>query len=660
MDNISIKTKLLLWAILSALLLSVLWSATYWITIKHRYNNLQIAKELEISQEISDSLKIIQKLNAPANDVLANWDSKMERANLETYKLEFAQEADKLVAMISSDNEMVVLYKAVQTDLKDMLNQANKVFVAVEKKNHAEQAADNKTANEAGQEAAKEMAFMDQAFARLAKAMYKLEAIQRTKVKNVMATTMEFNDSVVTTSLGVFLFDLVFSLFVAALLIHNITKPLQQLTRLIDGISKGKLDNVVITERQDEIGNLVKAMADMIGYLQEMANVTDSVAEGLLDVVINPRSEKDVFGHSLKKMVLSLQGIVAKVHISSEEVKNINNTMNLVNAGQQLEIDSEVVANDVVTIVAAVEELSNNIRAVARNVTTQASNVIEIHQSVQQMVKQVNNVNQNTNNLVNVTVNAQTIVSNGQLSGKNAMKGMQEINTSINQTSSTITKLGQQAQSIEKILQVINSISDQTNLLALNAAIEAARAGSHGLGFGVVAEEIRKLSDRSSQSAEDIAKLIADIQRDVKETIKNISSATLLVEEGSKQFTSVENSFNHIDIAVGTILDTVKEIDGIILEYAAKAEQILTATQDLIAITQELEVATQEQAASTNEIVRSVQRVSTTAKRNTTLSEHLSSSGGKMLLQLRNLESAINVFQIHKKSTELAIFSKVT
>lgn len=654
MENISIKTKLLLWAILSILLLFISWLATYWMAVNNKYNELEIAKELEISEEISNVLRTAQKLNAPGNDVLANWDYKREQANLENYKGEFNQEANKLVIMISSDNEMMALYDKTQIELAEMLRQANKIFEVVERKSKAEDNGDSKVASQAGQDASKEMALMDQAFTRLAENLYILEGNQRTKIKTVMARAIEFNKSIVTTSLAVFLFDLFVSLLIAVLLIRNITRPIQQLVSFIDSIAKGNIENIVTTNRQDELGKLVRAMSDMVIYLKEMAGITDSIANGVLTVQVNPRSEKDVFGHSLKKMVLSLQNIVSKVRVSSEEVKNINSTIDLVNSGQQLETDSGVVANDVGNIAAVVEELSNNVRAVARNVESQSASVTETHQSIQQMVKQVNVITKNTKNLIDITLTAQRVVKNGQQAGEKATKGMRDINISINQTASTITKLGEQAVAIEKIIEVINNISDQTNLLALNAAIEAARAGSYGRGFGVVAEEVRKLSERSFQSAADITKLIVDIQKDVKQAIKNMTDSTTLVEEGSKQVTNVEDSFNHIDSVVNSIVHTVKEIDNIILEYATGAEQISVATQDLMVITQEIEAATQEQAISTNEIVKSIGRVSTAAKRNAKLSEHLSSSGSKMLLQLQTLESTINMFQINKSTIPVA------
>ncbi|MBK7992322.1 MAG: HAMP domain-containing protein [Blastocatellia bacterium] len=648
MQNISIKTKLLLWAMLSITLLFTLWLATYWMTINNKNNNLQIAKELEISQEINNTLKLAQKLNAPGNDVLATWDYKIEKNNLENYTSEFNQETNKLITMISNDKEMLDSYAKAELELKDMLEQASKIFEQVKNKEIAEKTGDNKSAIQAAQQASKEMAFMDQAFSRLTKNLYVLEVNQRSKIKNVMAKTLQFNDYIVKTSLVFFLFNFFISLVIAILLIRNITLPIQQLVNLVNNISKGSLESITLNNRNDEIGKLAFAINNMVFYLKETAGITDSIANGVLTLVVKPRSEQDIFGHSLKKMVISLQTIVKKVHGSSQQVKSINNTINLVKAGKQLEIDSESLAGDVENTATVVEELSKNVQAVAKNVESQAASVTQTHQSIEQMAKQINNITTNTKNLIDVSLNAQQIVKNGQIAGEKASKGIQEIDISINKTAYTLTKLGEQAIAIEKIIEVINGISDQTNLLALNAAIEAARAGSYGLSFSVVAQEVRKLSERSFQSASDITKLVIDIQKDVNQVIKNMENSTTLVKEGSKQFISVVEAFNHIDNVVSNVVNTIQEIDNVILEYAVGANQISQATEALMFTTQEIQAATQEQAISTNEIVRTIERINFTAKRNAKLSEHLSTSGQKMLSQLQELEFTISAFKFDK------------
>src|SRR5207302_3520169 len=110
--------------------------------------------------------------------------------------------------------------------------------------------------------------------------------------------------------------------------------------------------------------------------------------------------------------------------------------------------------------------------------------------------------------------------------------GLGRINQTIGVSSGIIAVLGQRADDIGKIIEVIDDLAEQTNLLALNAAIEAARAGEHGLGFAVVADEVRKLAEKSAQSTKEIADLIQSIQREARKAVDNMEKSTSIVDEG--------------------------------------------------------------------------------------------------------------------------------
>src|SRR5690606_34190453 len=120
-----------------------------------------------------------------------------------------------------------------------------------------------------------------------------------------------------------------------------------------------------------------------------------------------------------------------------------------------------------------------------------------------------------------------------------------------------IKQLSRQSAEIENITKVITDITDQTNLLALNAAIEAARAGEHGKGFAVVADEVRKLAEQSKNSASQIAGLTSTIQEDTREVEESVNATVQNVDQGVIYLQNAQVSFNHI---VGSITDMTAQI----------------------------------------------------------------------------------------------------
>lgn len=149
---------------------------------------------------------------------------------------------------------------------------------------------------------------------------------------------------------------------------------------------------------------------------------------------------------------------------------------------------------------------------------------------------------------------------------------------SIKESAKKITELGKQSQQIGEIIQVIDDIAEQTNLLALNAAIEAARAGEHGKGFAVVADEVRKLAERSGKATKEIATLITSIQKGTEVAVKSMDGLKRLMME---------------EMAAGSGL-----VNSSIVSIAAIAEESAAAAEEVSASTEEMNATTEEIAAS--------------------------------------------------------------
>jgi len=178
------------------------------------------------------------------------------------------------------------------------------------------------------------------------------------------------------------------------------------------------------------------------------------------------------------------------------------------------------------------------------------------------------------------------------LEGKNAVESavqqMGEISDIVNSLKNVVTALGSRAQDISKIVDTIKGIADQTNLLALNAAIESARAGEHGRGFSVVAEEVRKLAEQSANSASEITELVVDIDKQIQGVMHRMDAGVAKVEQG----TSV----------VLNTSEVLKSITANLENIARQIEQISASAQEIGAGSEEVSAAVEEQTATMSEI----------------------------------------------------------
>jgi methyl-accepting chemotaxis protein len=427
-------------------------------------------------------------------------------------------------------------------------------------------------------------------------------------------------------------------------IVRSLIIPLNAVSKNFSLLSTGNISDIKIdSQNKDEVGEMANQIRQMVSYLQEMAGVADKIAQGDLSSDIVPISSKDSFGNAFKRMVSSLSSIVADVRTCCGEVKTFSSK--LTTSGKQLKQDSNTVAIAVQNMVSLMEELSINTKSIAKNVEAQAVSISETTTTIDKTAMQLQNISKSTGVLVTLCDSTRSVVKHGKKSVNQASSFMHEIYNSISSTSENIKSLELNAGSIGRIIEVIDAISDQTNLLALNAAIEAARAGSQGLGFGVVAAEVRKLSERTLESSAEISQLIKKVKADISKAVENMQRSTSLVNEGIDQSVKLVNSLNQIETVVNDVVDTSVDINSVINELSVGTEQVLQATKNLNIRTHEIQSASQEQTVFANTVLNSVEQVRYATERNVDLSENLSSSANSLNSQAQLLENTIGIFQ---------------
>jgi methyl-accepting chemotaxis protein len=182
---------------------------------------------------------------------------------------------------------------------------------------------------------------------------------------------------------------------------------------------------------------------------------------------------------------------------------------------------------------------------------------------------------------------------------------------------------GERTQKIGKIVEVITGISQQTNLLALNAAIEAAHAGEYGRGFSVVADEIRKLSEATRRSAEEITALVVEIGRESARVLESMESGTLQIREGREVIDTVRGSLEGIIHASVDVAQGVREIFTLAADQARGSEEMVKATDEISRIAEDNAAATQQASAATQELTASLEQMAGSAQELANLADGL-------------------------------------
>ena len=219
-----------------------------------------------------------------------------------------------------------------------------------------------------------------------------------------------------------------------------------------------------------------------------------------------------------------------------------------------------------------------------------------------------------TKKVTEAAVGTSEAAKQGELLMKDATTKMAHIETSVMNSADVVRTLGESSQQIGQIVEAISSIADQTNLLALNAAIEAARAGEHGRGFAVVADEVRKLAAESQESAEQIKERILTIQKDTAHAVSAMEEGKTEVQLGAKAIRDVGEQFQDIMGQVNDIRNQIDEISTSVNSVSSGAGNIVDAVDSIDSVsrrtadhTSSISASTEEQSASNEEIAAASQ-----------------------------------------------------
>ncbi|HMK50152.1 MAG TPA: methyl-accepting chemotaxis protein [Thermodesulfovibrionales bacterium] len=295
--------------------------------------------------------------------------------------------------------------------------------------------------------------------------------------------------------------------------------------------------------------------------LMKLTQTVDNIAGGDLRVSIDSvnKDELGMLARNMNKMVLFISTVVDKV-LSS--------------------------ANSVVT---AVDSLRATAEKSAEGAIKQAGQVEQIATAAEEMSQTITDIARNASLASETSSEAMNTASEGKKVAEGAVETVNGVYSSTVELAGMVEKLNNRVGEIGGIVTVIKDIADQTNLLALNAAIEAARAGEQGRGFAVVADEVRKLAERTIKATGEISEKISGVQRESEQTAKSMDAASVQVTEATGYIKQVGESLVHIVDAVQKVKDQITQIAAAVEEQSATSEEVARNVEGTSVITKDIE-----------------------------------------------------------------------
>ena len=403
----------------------------------------------------------------------------------------------------------------------------------------------------------------------------------------------------------------------------------------------------------DEIGDLSRAFRVMADTLAERAGVAEGISRGDLTAVIEPISERDVLGTALKQMVLNLQNTVGKmsecaafVSATSDELASATGQVG--SATDEMAVGSERLAQLASETARTMERLNASSFEVRKGSSDQE---VEIEKAELSLLK----VSETVHALQGSAKSVSSLATDGIAKIRGIIEANERVDQHVVGSVDKVAQLDEAGKHIGLIVGSIERIAEQTNLLALNAAIEAARAGEHGRGFAVVADEVRKLAEQAAGATREIAELIETVRANVSATVEAINNIAPLVaastdmtQEAGTALSGIEQAAARVSADAANLSEREAEVSEAMVSVRTTATRNVDLSGQMVEQAQSVSDTLHNVAAVSEQSAASIQELSASA-------QEVSASASELQNRANELDAVVAWFNRDGQTTHSAM-----
>lgn len=381
---------------------------------------------------------------------------------------------------------------------------------------------------------------------------------------------------------------------VALWIAGRIADPLTRAVSFAQAVAEGDLTGRIEVRGNDEIGRLVDSLNSMAARLRDVVGEVNQATTQVASAAEQIAATSERISSTVDQQVGATDGMSSSIEEIAAQISRVAQ-------------NAEALAASVDETSSSINQMGHAIQATAENSEALGSAVDQTSSTMEEMAVSITQAEAHARETRAISEGAAQDAEAGGAAVQQVTAGILRIHQEMETVVRTIEALGRSGESVGRISELMEDIADQTNLLALNASIEAARAGEEGRGFAVVAQEVRRLAERSVESAREIGSTIDDIRERVREAVNSTGVVAERTQEGLKVAENAAAALEKILESSTRTRDLMDEVAVATTQQTQAATQTQEAMRHIQQISEESRLATREQAQSSQQIVQAVE-----------------------------------------------------